>query len=535
MNISLIVPEPTIISLGSLQRFPRYGPTIIGTILKNLGYTVRIYDESITPIPSIEDIYNSSDIIAFSAKTAAFKKVKFIVDEIRTLEKTKRCKRKPIILGGEHASMAPEHALSSTDIDYLIRGEGDISFPILLSSLESHEKDIDNIDGIGFKANGNIIIQQNIGNVEKLNDIIPDYSLVVGYNKLNTNFIYSYYRLLKDKKVPYFSFQRTRGCPYCCKFCPTAESLQGRSYRIRSNTNSIEYLLYGIKSSKTRRVIFEDPLAAISNKECIEFFSLLSSKGLNLKATILARVDIYKDTVLLKLMKDAGVKNISLGIESINQKTLDNFNKNQSINDIKKGIDTIHNYGFSITGLFIAGEDADTIEDVLAIEDFIIEYGIEKWRISPLCFIPEKPSQLIPAYRIFRWNELYKYGKDVLDYTNGDFVFYFPKHIRPSELQRAILHLNNSLSSLKSLLNTIRNYGIKKSPFLISERLKMNIANKLIYSNQRLFDEYIDILKDIEKEYYKGCGSHVILLEKKLENRYMTVISKTEAESLSYI
>ena len=536
-KISLVVARPKIYGPGNFQVFARYGPTTIATVLHNAGFDVRLFDKSITPKLDLESIVEWSDLIGFSAKTGAITDVRRMIDQVRLYSDLKG-KNIPVVLGGEHASLAPEHSLKHLDIDYLIRGEGDNSIIELIDSLNHNILRPDYIKGIGYKVNGEIYINPERDIVKKFEETIPDLRLVRGLFSLLSSPKIKYLGglwSLKNKSPLAISFQGSRGCLYACSFCPTTTDLHGRNYRTRSINNGIEYLRKHRKETGIKRVVFEDPMGVVDIPHFHKFFDRLGEEKIDIKGTILARTEIYKSPELLKKMRDAGIRNLSLGFESLNDRTLKEYNKNIYLSHINNAVEVIHKHGFSITGLFIVGADSDTISDVYAIKDFIKNSGIEKWRISPYCQIPEKQGQMLEEHRVFTWNQFDEFDKELSDYCTGDFVFYYPKNIKPSELQQAIVNVNQELCSnantMHHFFSTFLQRGITPTLERIIMKLCYHTVNKTIIESEN----YVNLLKRVEKGMYKdmdnGCS---YLLEERVREKYDRLISKQRLGTFLY-
>jgi len=84
--------------------------------------------------------------------------------------------------------------------------------------------------------------------------------------------------------------------------------------------------------------------------------------------TAQVRVDVAKDPELMDLMKRAGCHTVYIGLESVNPKTLEVYNKNQTVEDIEWCINKLHDNGIRIHGMFVFGSDYD---DVSTIHDTV--------------------------------------------------------------------------------------------------------------------------------------------------------------------
>ena len=77
-------------------------------------------------------------------------------------------RRKIVVMGGAHISCDPEGVLKNPLVDYIVLGEGEARFPLLLERLGKGEKGgIEEIDGIGYRTNGEI-------HINPLHDFIRD-------------------------------------------------------------------------------------------------------------------------------------------------------------------------------------------------------------------------------------------------------------------------------------------------------------------------------------------------------------------------
>ena len=94
------------------------------------------------------------------------------------LEVAARVKKRlnvPVIIGGSHASAAPESLLSSPNVDYVIRGEGEKPFVEFLKHLKD-EQGIERVPNLAYKRRGETILNPISDNfpIEELS--IPDFS-----------------------------------------------------------------------------------------------------------------------------------------------------------------------------------------------------------------------------------------------------------------------------------------------------------------------------------------------------------------------
>jgi hypothetical protein len=254
------------------------------------------------------------------------------------------------------------------------------------------------------------------------------------------------------------------------------------------------------------------------------FFNALARNSTGMKATLLVRADICEDRRLLRIMRAAGVFNLCVGIESLTDQTLRDFKKKTSYDINRKAMDIFHEHGFAITGLFIVGYDTDDLDSFERIHHFINETGIEKWRVSPLSQMPESPDQFMPAHRYFLWDEFAHYGRAVIDYCNGEFVFFYPKHMKPSTLQKKLMEFNLAATSVTDI---VRILGKRRKLMPVFQRLGNNLVQRMVVKEVAA-SKYLDMVQEVEGEFYFEHNRKEQLQEDLLLRRYQERVRARE-------
>ncbi len=522
LRVAIVVPAKQFFCLAGVLWTQRYGPLQVASVTRQAGYFVRLFNEELGLRVSPQELAQAFDVVGFSCKSAAITRAEEIAGAVKG-EAEKLGRQVVTVLGGEHISFGGDSRFSPF-FDYTLRGESEEAFLHLLKALESEGLDTQDIFNTSLKKN----------QVCESFDNIPDLSLVVGYDETVQGFIFRHLPLiwtLKKGRFPLLTFQGTRGCPYNCSFCPTSRLSQGNGYRRRSIESSVEYLQEHIERSGVRRVMFEDPTAALPfDKRSHMFFEALAGNAARMKATLLVRADICEDRKLLEVMRAAGVFNLSVGIESLTEQTLSDFKKKTSYDIIRKAMDVFHEHGFAITGLFIVGYDTDDLDTFEKIHNFINETGIEKWRVSPLSQMPESAEQFMPAHRYFLWDEFSHFGRGVVDYCNGEFVIFYPKHMKPSTLQKKIMEFNLSATSLTDIVKIV---GKRRKLMPVFQRLGNNFVQRMVVKEVAA-SRYLDMIQAVEGEFYVERDGTEQLQEDLLRRRYEEKTKGREkAQSLS--
>jgi radical SAM superfamily enzyme YgiQ (UPF0313 family) len=431
----------------------------LGTILKQEGYDVRIYIEDIAPIEYSEVM--KSDIVGISSLTAT-------APRAYRLAKLFKEHGKKVILGGPHVSFLPEEALEYAD--YVVRGEGELVIKELLSHLNG-SKDIKEISGISYKENNKIIHNQGRKVVENLDELpVPDLSLIVGWEKL----------FRKERVYPIIT---SRGCPYDCSFC-SVTAMFGRRYRFRSIENVMDELM---KVPRNSLVFFYDDNFTANVNRTKELLKEIIRKKLKIIWSAQVRVEVAEDKEMLELMKESGCVTVFIGFESINPDTLLEYNKRQTLQQIKKCIFTLRRFGIRIHGMFVIGADSDDRKTVRETMKFVSSTKIDTIQICALTPLPGTKlfHQLLNENRLPKTNHW--------EHHDGLHVVHTPKKISKYELQFEIIKaLVNFYSWWRSLW-----YFVKLDFINAIIRWKgYRIAQKWLRSN-------IEYLKKLKEEWKK--------------------------------
>lgn len=387
MKIVLIEPSASEANVYSRLRMPLLGPVYLGTILRNRGHEVEIYHEDILR-PDYARIH--ADLIGISILTSTAK---------RGYEIAEKFPKQKVIIGGAHASLLPEEALRYARQVVVGEAEGVIA---------------DIAEGRRLEP---IVNGEAVQDLDKLP--FPDFSLIKGYQ--HRPFI-----------IP---ISTSRGCPHDCTFCAVTK-IFGRAYRFRS----AESVLKELQSRKASNIFFCDDNFAAHPKRTRTLLELMDKHKIR-KWSCQVRCDVTKDDALISLMRKAGCSAVCVGFESINTKTLQAYQKKQTLEDIINAIRTFHKKKIKIHGMFILGGDHDNERTVWDTLRFAIKQKIDTIQMMILTPIPGTKvyDDLKSQKRIFShdWS-LY----------DGQHVVFSPKLLSARQLQVNVIKAYGRFYSL---------------------------------------------------------------------------------------
>lgn len=334
---------------------------LIATILKQSGYTVRIYNDL---QGEIDPFKINEDIILISCITSSANRAYEIADMFHG---------RRIIMGGVHVSALPEEAAAHAD--QVVVGECE---NVLLDVIQGKIKDkivyggsVSNLDGLPF----------------------PDFSILKNIPEI----------------VP---VQTSRGCNYQCYYC-TVPQMYG-VYRYRSADVIISELLNFVKNhGNINKIDFRIDADFTFNRErTMEILKRITAEGIKPKVIAAnSRLQIYKDHELLSLLSDKNMT-LCIGIESLNQKALDSYKKDQKENEISEAINVFHDHNIKVLGYFLFGADQDDENTLKFYTEFIRKSKLDFYHISALTPYPGTGlhKKLLSEKRIFTDNWCYYDG-----------------------------------------------------------------------------------------------------------------------------
>lgn len=159
----------------------------------------------------------------------------------------------------------------------------------------------------------------------------------------------------------------SRGCPFGCPHC-LIQLTEGRTERRRS----IENLKESIKQIKDKYKHIKIWAAnfTLDKKYVKAFCEMMSTDFPDITWECATRIDLVRDEEMLKAMQDAGCRQISLGIESLNNGELINT-KDFGESEIAQAIDRIQASGIQVKGCVMLGMPNQKKESIVSTLSFL--------------------------------------------------------------------------------------------------------------------------------------------------------------------
>jgi anaerobic magnesium-protoporphyrin IX monomethyl ester cyclase len=273
-----------------------------------------------------------------------------------------------IVVGGTHATLAPEDTLKCKNVDGVCIGEGERAMALLGERLDNNKSyyDIPSFRwrvredaNAGFVDNGVEMFEKDLSKLP-----YPDYS------------IFDMKRIiLKGAVSGYMPVMISRGCPYICTYCSNKaiKSVYQKSvgyFRILEPRQAIELLKFFKESFSIRGFNFADDLL-ICNVKWFSEFTKLYIDEINLPYVCNSRIEMLQTREIAVMLKESGCRQLSFGLESGDEQyRREMLKRNYSNEQIITAAHILHEVGVPFSSYNIMGlpfETKEQMEKTLAI------------------------------------------------------------------------------------------------------------------------------------------------------------------------
>lgn len=362
------------------------------------GISVTIRDDLYEDIPFEEPW----DLVGLTCMSHQASRAYQIADEFRR-------RGRPVVLGGFHATLAPDEALEHADA--VVVGEAEGVWPRVLEDA----------------ASGRLKGPYRSSGLSDLKGLpVPRYDLLD----------------LRRYRIPNLPAQTTRGCPYACSYCEVTQ-VYGARFRYRPPEEVVEEVARLMRLGRRKFVYFVDDIFNAHRKHAFAVMEAL--RPLKVRWTCLCTANVGDDPEMLDLMRASGCLHINIGMESVSPESLQSVNKKQNHADrYPEQFAAIRQRGIEFSLNVMFGLDGDTRETFDATVSRLIEFK------DPLSFM----FILSPRVGLKVRDELLQQGR--IDHSDWDRYHSYecvfePKNMTRQELEAGFWHAQRRFYSLGSI------------------------------------------------------------------------------------
>lgn len=307
---------------------------------------------------------NNPKIIAFSCYIWNIQRILSLCLKLKAIDKDIK-----IILGGPQVSPIAETVLEKNkQIDFIVRGEGEITFRELIKTLLNSQKNFEMISGVTYKHNGQIVKNIDREMIADLDSIPSPYTANLKH--------------LEDREV---SLETQRGCIFKCDYCYYHKSFEKiRFFSIGRVKKDLSFLL----QQKIKRIYLMDPVFNFDinrAKEICKFIIENNKKNITLHTEI--RVEFIDDE-LAELFSKANVKYLEIGLQSTNKNVLHLVKRKLNFEEFVRGIELLKRYDFDLQIQLIFGLPGDTIHSFMKSLEQTLALKLRNLAIFRLMVLP---------------------------------------------------------------------------------------------------------------------------------------------------
>jgi anaerobic magnesium-protoporphyrin IX monomethyl ester cyclase len=347
---------------ASYRPYPPLGLMYLGSVLREHGYSVEIYDgtfaDSTARILSLLDRKERPRVAGVFAMNS------FRDDALETIVGFKE-RGITVFAGGPDPSIYDEEYLRG-GVDAVVRGEGEVALLELLDAYAVKPKQsgkprppsdgvLQKLSGVSFLDREVRLVRADDRAASKTMDDLP----TPAYDLIDLDRYVAEWRRVHGYAS--IQFMTSRGCPFSCTWC--ARPIFGRRYRQYGAARAVDEIeLLATRYGVDHLWLFDDTF--VVRREWVEAFcEEIVARGVKVRWECLARVDLV-DYELLAMMKRAGCERINFGFESGSQRVLDGMKKGTTVVDARRVAKAMHEIGIAMGGYVLMGYPGEEWEDI---------------------------------------------------------------------------------------------------------------------------------------------------------------------------
>lgn len=303
----------------------------------------------------------------------------------------------PLGISGLHPTALPERTLRDESVDFVIRGEGFVTFPALIDALKAGADDFP-IDGLVYEKNGQAVVNPMPSLLSDLDTLpLPAWDLLPMDRYRAHN-----WHCFDDisRRQPYAVLYTSLGCPYTCTFCCINSLFGKNTIRYRGAETVLAeiddlVLKYGVRNIKIM-----DEMFALNESRVIDLCDRIIQRKYNLNFWAYARVNTVTPRMLAK-MKEAGINWVAYGFESGSKRVIKDVTKGYDPDKTMEVVRQTYVEGIHIGANYIFGLPEDDFDSMSETLQMMLEINAEWANIYSAMALPG--SQLYQTALENKW------------------------------------------------------------------------------------------------------------------------------------
>jgi methyltransferase len=277
-----------------------------------------------------------------------------------------------IVLGGHHPTVSSEW-MDGFAADWVVAGEGGLSFRLLLEAIERRVQPPDLAGLASYEARGEISRGSKPAPSALQELPMPDRTVTARHRG---SYFHSIYR-------PVSLVRFSTGCPYHCNFC-SLWRITERRYLVKES----DRILQELHDIDGENVYVVDDEAFIQPARMLALADAIEDAGLSKRYHMYVRTDTaLRRQDIMERWASIGLDSVLVGAESMTDHELVGYEKGTSAQQTQDAINLFHQFGVKVRANFIVdpswGEDGfDRLERTIS------ELGVDLPSFSVLTPLP---------------------------------------------------------------------------------------------------------------------------------------------------
>jgi radical SAM superfamily enzyme YgiQ (UPF0313 family) len=284
--------------------------------------------------------------------------------------------RSTVVLGGHHPTALPESVLASPWVDFVLRGEGEASMPLLAQNLREG-RDVGSVPGIGFRRPDGSLSIDAPAHLPRLEGLPrPAFEL------LNHR---HYRRGGRASAVVVAS----RGCPLRCSYCSVGAAAW-LPHRLRPVPEVLAEIAWTVARHGAGFIDFEDENLSLNRDWFLEILEGLAPRGGGPELELRAMNGLFPPTLdaqVVSAMCRAGFRNLNLSLGSTHPRQLRRFRRADIRTAFDRALALAEDVGLTAVGYIIVGAPyqraEDSVDDLLFLSERRVLAGVSVFYPAP--------------------------------------------------------------------------------------------------------------------------------------------------------
>lgn len=455
---------------------PPAGCLYVGDALKKAGFSVRIHhissrraEETVLEILASQPLFVGFSVITGSPIVHSARMSRMIKKHAAGI---------PVVWGGIHPSLMPEPCLREDSVDFVIRGEGEVTVAEFAGLLASG-RSLESVAGLCWKDSfGQVHINPERPFIKDLDEFEQDWSLIDPLRYVRTGF----------DGVKYLSLITSRGCPHNCGFCYNL-AFNKRRWRAHSVDFVVDAVRKLRQSTGIDCVTFNDDNFLVNEARAFGILERLKEIGVRV-SWLEVRLDRINERILQRL-SECGVRTLFVGWESGSDRTLKEIDKGFDTSLILDGFRLAAKYSFNVDASAIVGfpfEDEKDWKETIDMAVRIDELNPGRTKFNFGVYVPYPGTPIVEQAK----QRGFKFPEDIMAWSSFDIMKGSMKlpWISPSEVRRFAL-IDRYAKMLYTEGNKVDVVTLVRKAFAALARLRLRYNIMIFPVEASLYDQMV--------------------------------------------